>query len=400
MTIDIRPAALLPGIAVGDYPAAATPAHLLTPGTLLLAHAVPGHAFTLSEHQQMWGLLPSLALPDLVAAAERAGVVGAGGAGFPTDRKLAAVGAQRPGPVVVNGSEGESASGKDTVLLAHVPHLVLDGAVASARALGSRRVIVRIPASRLAAIATVQRAIDERHDARIRITINPGPDSFIAGEASALVSSLAGGPALPQPTSKPPKLKRSAVMLSNVETFARLALAVRGFTHTSTLVTVSGAVATPGVLEVDAETTIGSILHRVGAEPGLAALITGGWHGSWVAPEDVMGLAMNRGTLRRAGLHFGAGALVALPGNPCPVDVLLAISDYLLGEGAGQCAPCVLGMAAARRDLLLGADVIDRVQGRGLCAHPTATIAALRSGQRLLADEIHAHVNGRCEVTR
>ncbi len=401
MTLDTRTAALLPGIPVAGAPAAPTPDRLLAPGTLLLAHASAGRTFTLTEHQQMWGLLPQPGLPELVAAAERMGLVGAGGAGFPTARKLAAVATQKPGPVVVNGSEGESASGKDTVLLTHVPHLVLDGAVVSASALGARKIVVRIPASRAAVIATVERAIAERHDRGLRISVSRGEDTFIAGEASAVVSSLQGGPALPAPMSKPPTIRKAAVMLSNVETFARLALAARGHAMTSSLVTISGAVVHPGVLEVDPSTTIGEVLRRCEADPSLGALITGGWHGTWLpASPQVLSTPMNRQALREAGAHFGAGAFIALPSDPCPVDVLMAVTDYLLGAGAGQCGPCVLGMAAAKRDLLQAQPVLDRVQRRGLCAHPTATIAALRSGQQLLASELAAHAAGRCEVTR
>ncbi|MCB0922467.1 MAG: hypothetical protein KDC08_11735, partial [Actinobacteria bacterium] len=96
------------------------------------------------------------------------------------------------------------------------------------------------------------------------------------------------------------------------------------------------------------------------------------------------------------GAHWGAGALVAIPHDPCPVDVLQAITDHLVGEGARQCGPCIFGLDAAREDLRAGREVADRVQGRGLCAHPTATIAAVRSGQALLADEITAHAHGHC----
>lgn len=399
MTLQMTRPALLPGIPVGDVPPAPEPRRLLRPGTLLLAHATDGRTFTLPEHQQMWGPLPVLSLADLAASAERTGLVGAGGAGFPTHRKLAAMHDRKAGPVVVNGSEGESASGKDTVLLTHVPHLVLDGAVAAARAIGANKVIVRIPATRPEVIDTVRRAIGERRDRRVRISVSPGEDSFVAGEASAIVSSLRGGPSLPAPIGKPPMMGRSAVLLSNVETFARLAAAVRGFTTQSSLITVSGAVTTAGVLEVDPATTIGQILAMTGADTVLGAVITGGWHGTWLpASEVVLQTPMNRRAIRAIGAHFGAGALIVLPTDPCPVDVLLAVSDYLLGAGAGQCAPCVLGMAAARRDLLRGEPVIDRVQRRGLCAHPTATVAALQSGQRLLAAEIAAHSTGQCEV--
>ena len=402
MTLDIRTGSLLPGIAVAGFPAAAPPHRLLATGTLLLSGVTPGTRIDLGRHQQMWGLLPTPDLDRLVGAAEWAGVMGAGGAGFPTARKLASV-AGTKAPVIVNGSEGESASGKDTVLLLHVPHLVLDGAVVSARALGSRRVIVRIPESRPHVIAAVAAAIDERHDKGVRITINTGADTFIAGEASAVISSLEGGPAKPVPMSKPPTmrtgLRAQAALLSNVETFARVAVAVRGHRVTSSLVTVSGAVTNPGVLEVDPMTPLGEVLARAGADTDLAAIITGGWHGTWL-PADALTLHLptNRADLKTRGAHWGAGAIVAIPHEPCPVDVLHAITDHLVGEGAKQCGPCIFGLDAAREDLRAGREVTDRVQGRGLCAHPTATIVAVRSGQALLADEITAHANGYCTL--
>ncbi len=401
MTLQINHAPLLPGIAVGHLPAAPQPAQLLQAGTALLAYAEPGRTFSLSDHQVMWGMLPPAGLNELITAADAIRLVGAGGAGFPTARKLRSLAGTKPGPVVVNGAEGETASGKDTVLLTHTPHLVLDGAVAAARAIGSRSVIVRIPSSRSGVIEIVRRAIAERHDAGLRLQVSPGADTFLAGEASAVVSSLGGGPSLPVPMAKPPRQGRATVLLSNVETFARLALAVRGMRVRSSLVTVSGAVATAGVLELDPATTIGEVLDRAGADPLLAAVITGGWHGTWL-PGDARtrALALNRDALRAHGAHFGAGALIALPSDPCPVTVLHAVADFLLAEGGGQCGPCVLGMNSARDDLRAGREPVDRVRGRGFCAHPTASIAALRSGQTLFADELRAHAVGQCAVTR
>jgi NADH:ubiquinone oxidoreductase subunit F (NADH-binding) len=306
----------------------------------------------------------------------------------------------KSGPVIVNGSEGESASGKDTVLLTHVPHLVLDGAVITARALASREVIVRVPASRPTVIAILQAAIGQRHDG-IRITVSPGEDSFIAGEATAVISSLQGGPSKPVALGKPPTMRKGLrsrpVMLSNVETYARLALAVRGHTGLSSLVTMSGAVLDSGVMELPTATPLGHVLQSTGADPELAALITGGWHGTWIRPDDArLSAPTNREAFRSAGWHWGAGALIAIPHDPCPVDVLHAITDYLVGEGARQCGPCVLGLESARDDLAASRQVTDRVTGRGLCAHPTATIAAIRSGQALLAEELAAHRSGLC----
>lgn len=405
MTIDTRAPALLPGIPVAGLPAAPLPHRLLASGTLLLGGVSPGRVTDLGTHRREWGPLPDVGIDELRAAAERMGLVGAGGAGFPTWRKLHSLAHAPAGPVVVNGSEGETASGKDTVLLMHVPHLVLDGAVAAARALGSSRVIVRVPAARRMVIETVHRAMAERRDPGVTLTVSPGEDRFIAGEATAVISSLEGREALPAPQTKPPTmrsgLRRRPVLLSNVETFARLALAARGVHAHSSLVTVSGAVATPGVVEVAPTLTIGDLLSYAGADPRLAAVITGGWHGTWLpATPETFVLPVERHGLKAAGAHFGAGAFIAVPTDPCPVHVLTAVTNYLLGAGAGQCAPCVLGMAAARRDLVTGQPVQDRVQGRGLCAHPTASIAALRSGQRVLADELAAHARGVCEAAR
>jgi NADH:ubiquinone oxidoreductase subunit F (NADH-binding) len=307
--------------------------------------------------------------------------------------------------VIVNGSEGETASGKDTVLLSHVPHLVLDGAVLAARALAVREIIVRIPHNRQPVIDCVLRAIDERHDPGLRIRISPGEDTFMAGEASAVISSLQGGAARPIPAGKPPRMKsglrRRPVMLSNVETFARLALAARGHRMSSSLVTVSGATAAAGVLEVSPAVTLGQVLRLAGADADLAAVITGGWHGTWLAPTPaLLSTALNRAEMRAAGGHWGAGAIVAVGTRPCPVDVLMAIADYLVGAGARQCGPCILGLDRAREDLSRAEPVVDRVGGRGLCGHPAAAIAAMRSGQQLLAGELDRHATGVCGVAR
>lgn len=402
MITQSRTAALLPGIPVAGLRAAAPPHRLLTEGSLLLAGVNPGHRTSLRDHALRWGPSPTPALSELIEAAQRVDLVGAGGAEFPTARKLQSLANRRPGPVVVNGSEGETASGKDTVLLTHVPHLVLDGAVIAAKALGSRRVIVRIPASRTVVIATVAAAVQERRD-DIKITISRGEDTFLAGEASAIVASLRAGRAVPAPLGKPPMLRQGLharpVMLSNVETFARLALAARGISASSSLVTVSGAVNEPGVLETDPRTPLGHILDVAGADADLAALITGGWHGTWLpADREILSTPANRDALRAVGGRWGAGALIALPHDPCPVNVLHAVADYLVGQGARQCGPCILGLDAARDDLRTSQPVTDRVRGRGLCAHPTATIAAIRSGQSLLAAELDVHRRGHCSV--
>ena len=245
--------------------------------------------------------------------------MGAGGAGFPTDRKLASLIGSRVSHVIVNGAEGETASGKDGVLLGHVPHLVLDGAVTAARALGAPRVVVRISADRPDLAGSLPRAVAARGDS-VPIEVSVGPARFVAGEASAVISSLSGGPALPDDLGRPPALprrlgrRRSRVLLSNAETFARVALAVREIGSQSALASISGAVRRPGVVELPESATLAELVDVGGLVGSPRVLITGGWHGRWVRWDWLSAsTGMTRASVATLGGRWGAGAFVWLP---------------------------------------------------------------------------------------
>jgi NADH:ubiquinone oxidoreductase subunit F (NADH-binding) len=118
-----------------------------------------------------------------------------------TARKLRAVAARRGRPVVVaNGTEGEPISGKDKVLVRYVPHLVLDGAVATAQALGAREAIVAVSRADREGLDALSAAIAERRggfDKRVRLRAVSVPDGFVTGEETALVQFLNRGVAKP-----------------------------------------------------------------------------------------------------------------------------------------------------------------------------------------------------------
>jgi NADH:ubiquinone oxidoreductase subunit F (NADH-binding) len=359
-----------------------------------------------AEHLRWWGRVPTPGADALIEIAELAGVVGAGGAGFPTARKLASLAGRRVAMVIVNGAEGESASGKDGVLLEHVPHLVLDGAVAAARALGAARVVVRVSADRPDLTRTIPRALAHRDDG-LPIDVSVGPATFVSGEASAVIRSLTGGPALPADLGRPPTTpsripgRRSGVLLSNVETFARLAVASHGVVAQSALVSASGAVGTPGVLELPTEGTLADVARLAGGLVGHpSVLITGGWHGRWVPWDDsAEGTHLTRAAVAGLGGRWGAGAFVWVPGDVDPWDALAAVAAELAEGTAGQCGPCWRGLPevasairraasgrqASRRVARVDLDeLLAQVDGRGICAHPTAAVAALRSAMDLL----------------
>jgi NADH:ubiquinone oxidoreductase subunit F (NADH-binding) len=399
-----RPAPGLPGLALPGRLPGRLPRELLAPGILLLSGVEPGRPVNLADHQRQWGCDPSLGLHDLIARVEAAEVVGAGGAAFPTDRKLASLAGSRVSHVIINGAEGETASGKDGVLLGHVPHLVLDGAVTTARALGAPRIIVRISADRPDLAISLRIALAERRDA-VPIELSVGPATFVAGEATAVIRAITGGPSLPADLGRPPSIRtgvarrRTHVMLSNTETFARLALASRGVAGRSALASASGAVRDPGVVELPDTSTLSDLAAAAGGLVGSPeVLITGGWHGRWV-PWDGLTAAteLGRDALSELGGRWGAGAFVWIPEDLPAWDALAGVARELAEGTAGQCGPCWRGLPALADAVGGAADVTGRraeleglmrqVDGRGICAHPSAAVAALRSALDLIGED-------------
>lgn len=399
-----HPAPGLPGLALPGRLPGRLPRELLAPGTLLLAGVEPGRPVNLLEHMRRWGTAPSLGLDDLIARVAAQQVVGAGGAAFPTDRKLESLAGSRVSHVIVNGAEGETASGKDGVLLGHVPHLVLDGAVTAARALGAPRIIVRISADRPDLAIALRVALAGRRDG-VPIELSIGPATFVAGEATAVIRAITGGPALPADLGRPPSIRtgvvrrRSHVMLSNVETFARMALAGRGVADRSALASASGAVRDPGVVELPESSTMADLAAAAGGlvgSPGV--VITGGWHGRWVPWDGLTaGTELRRDALSELGGRWGAGAFVWIPEDMPVWDALAGIARELAEGTAGQCGPCWRGLPALA-DEIAGAGeglssrqeiegLMAQVDGRGICAHPSAAVAALRSALDLIGED-------------
>jgi NADH:ubiquinone oxidoreductase subunit F (NADH-binding) len=364
------------------------------------------------------------ALVDAVAAA---GLRGRGGAAFPAAIKLRAVAAQRGRrALVANGAEGEPMSAKDRVLLERVPELVLDGVLLAAEAVGARDVVIAVKRSAPAAQEAMLRALSGRRDAR-GVRLQTVPDAYLAGEETALLRSLDGGPV--KPTLTPPLpyergLGRRPTLVANVETLAHLALIARhgpGWFRElgtaehpgSALVTLSGAVARPGVYELGLGTPLAQVVAGAGgqSEP-LRALLVGGYYGSWLSAEEIGSARLDDGSLRGHGAGLGAGVLVALPASACPVAEVARVVRWMAAENAGQCGPCVHGLDAIAGGLGAiaaggaGREAIARlerwsgqVQGRGACHHPDGVVRFVRSALRAFGEELEDHRrHGPCDA--
>ncbi|MHC3470980.1 NADH-ubiquinone oxidoreductase-F iron-sulfur binding region domain-containing protein [Streptomyces sp. 7R007] len=369
----------------------------------------------------------------LVDAVEAAGLTGRGGAGFPTARKLRAV-ARRGGGravVVVNAMESEPASRKDQFLLAVAPHLVLDGAVLAALAVDADTVHVCLPRTRTVQYRQLSAALEERRHAhldRVRLRLHALPHAYVSSESTSLMRWLNGGPARPQ-GSVPPAHERGVArrptLVHNAETLAHLALIARhgpgwfrqaGTEHEpgTTLVTVSGAVATPGVQEVALGTPVAEILNRAGGptQP-VRAVLTGGFAGTWLPAEHTY-TPFTRRDMAPLGAAPGAGVLIALPHSVCGLRETAHMLAYLAAHGARQCGPCRFGLPAVAEDfaaLAAGraeADLLPRLHrrtgllpNRGACRHPDGAARLAASALRVFADDVGHHLaHGACPAAR
>jgi NADH:ubiquinone oxidoreductase subunit F (NADH-binding) len=289
---------------------------------------------------------------------------------------------------------------------------------------------VAVERTRPASAEALRVAIDERARAGedlLPISVVSVPGRYVAGEESALVHWLNGGDA--KPTTVPPRPFERGVagrptLIQNVETLAHLALIGR-FGPTwfrtlgppdepgSTLMTAAGAVVRPGVCEIAIGTRIGDLLDAAGGPASeLTAVLVGGYFGTWIPIADALDVRLSSADLRRVGASLGCGVVAALPVSACPLVETARVLQYLAEETAGQCGPCVFGLAAmsdgmnalARGDA--GRTILqdlDRWSGlisrRGACHHPDGATRFLRSALAAFPEEIALHRHARCRAT-
>ncbi len=378
---------------------------------------------SLANHVARMGGIPrGREAAEAIPVLEASGLLGRGGAGFPVGRKWRSVAGQDAGApaVLVNGAEGEPLSAKDRVLLELRPHLVLDGALIAADAVGADRIALYVGAVHRAARASVDRAIRERPDLRVPIQLFDAPDTYVAGEESAAVHFVNTADA--RPTTKPPRpfergIDGRPTLVQNVESLAHAALIARhgdgwyrergrAATPGTALVTISGA-DHHGVREIEIGTTVGELAAEAGAGKRATdrqAVLVGGYFGGWMSAERGWDLPLDPVALREAGSAFGAGVVAFLGNDRCGVRATATIMGYMAGQSAAQCGPCVFGLRAiadATARLAGGTaerDDLERIErwsrqlsGRGACRHPDGAVGHVLSSLRVFGAEWDLH---------
>lgn len=376
-----------------------------------------------------WGSARRGHVNGLVAALDEAGLRGRGGGWFPTAVKMRAVAdsasVRRKVPVVIgNGMEGEPASSKDVVLLSQAPHLVIDGLVLAAQAIGARDAYLALhrgsPVAGLVAAAIAQRSAGASD--RVSVQLVQLPHRYVASEESALARGVGGQMSVPVFGKRPFEegMGGKPTMVSNVETLANIALIARfgapwyrgqgtSSAPGTALVTVAGAVANPGVVEVALGTPVADILASCGgATAPVQAFLTGGYGGAWVGPE-LSDLEWTPEAVSAVGGVVGAGILTVVSQRTCGLSETARVVRWMAGESAGQCGPCRFGLSAVADDfeqLALGqashadfsrlAGRLGMVEGRGACKHPDGVVRFARSALSIFSEDLAAHLRGRC----
>jgi NADH:ubiquinone oxidoreductase subunit F (NADH-binding) len=398
----------------------------MTNSSLLAGPAPAAGAETYADHSSRLGPRPS-GSRSLIDTLDRAGLVGRGGASFPVATKWRSVMERRGrgGAVVIaNGAEGEPLSRKDQTLMALRPHLVIDGAMLAAESVGADRILLYVGEAHPAALAAMGRALAERPQAATgRATLLPAPPSYVAGEETAAVQFVNSGVAAP--TAIPPRPFEQGVdnrptLVQNVESLAHAALIARrgddwfrslgrNAAAGTVLLTVSGAVVRPGVIEVACGSTVDEVLALAGGARGTPrAVLLGGYFGGWINAQQAGTMVLDPRGLRAAGGSLGCGVVSVLDDASDPLDVSARIMQHLANESAAQCGPCFFGLRslseATRRIAARQPDPGDlpqlhrwagMVKGRGACRHPDGAVAFLQSALTVFETEFAAAAGAR-----
>ncbi len=380
----------------------------------------------LAAHLTAFGPRARLDPDAMLAALDESGLRGRGGADFPTGVKWRAVRESSSHPhdrvVVANAAECEPASWKDRTLLAMRPHLVLDGLEHAAETTGARRAVVYTTRSHTDVQDALGAAIAERRrqsESDLFIEVQIGPNRYVSGEETAVISRISGH--LAKPKVVPPRPFQRGVnglptLVQNVETLAHAALIARhgaSWFHTvgtrrspgTALLTVSGAVGAPRVVEATCDTSVRDIVASAGGATGEpAAVLVGGYFGRWVAADRIWNQAIDAESLRAIGTSLGTGVLIVLPATVCGVAETDRILTFLATQTAQQCGPCHVGLPAiaeqfhnvatgrARPSAL---DTLTRwsteMLGRGACRHPDGAVLFLASALEVFAADLRHH---------
>ncbi|HNB46001.1 MAG TPA: NADH-quinone oxidoreductase subunit NuoF [Burkholderiaceae bacterium] len=375
--------------------------------------------------------------PDQVIAEVKAsGLRGRGGAGFPTGLKWSFM--PRALPVqkylVCNSDEGEPGTCKDREILRYNPHIVIEGMIIAAYAMGITVGYNYIHGEIFEIYQRFEEALEEARAAgylgnnilgsshSFQLHAHHGFGAYICGEETALIESIEGKKG--QPRFKPPFPASFGVYgkpttINNTETFGAVPWIIRnggpaylecgkpnnGGTKIFSMV---GDVERPGNYEIPMGTPFSTLLELAGGVKGgkkLKAVIPGGSSSPVLPAKVIMDCTMDYDSIAKAGSMLGSGAVIVMDETRCMVKSLLRLSYFYAHESCGQCTPCREGTGWLHKmveriehgqgrpdDLALLDNVAENIMGRTICALGDAAAMPVRGMLKHFRDEFAHHI--------
>lgn len=382
---------------------------------------------------------------DVIAEVKAASLRGRGGAGFPTGLKWSFMPRTLPGQkyLVCNSDEGEPGTFKDRDILRFNPHIVIEGMIIAAYAMGITVGYNYIHGEIFEVYDRFEEALDEARKAgflgdrilgtefNFQLHAFHGYGAYICGEETALLESLEGKKG--QPRFKPPfpasfGLYGKPTTINNTETFAAvpwifrhsakeyLELGVPNAGGTK-IFSISGDVELPGNYEIPLGTPFSKLLELAGGMRGgrkLKAVIPGGSSAPVLPADIMMQTNMDYDGIAKAGSMLGSGAVIVMDETRCMVKSLMRLSYFYFEESCGQCTPCREGTGWLYRmvhriengegrpeDMDVLDSVAQNIMGRTICALGDAAAMPVRSFIKHFRDEFAHHIeHKRCVVPK
>jgi NADH-quinone oxidoreductase subunit F len=375
--------------------------------------------------------------PDqVIATVKESALRGRGGAGFPTGLKWSFMPRQFPGQkhLVCNSDEGEPGTCKDRDILAYNPHIVIEGMIIAAYAMGITLGYNYIHGEIFQVYERFEEALEEARAAgylgnnilgssfSFQLHAFHGFGAYICGEETALLESLEGKKG--QPRFKPPfpasfGLYGKPTTINNTETFAAVPWIIRNGGQAfleigkpnnggTKIFSVSGDVELPGNYEIPLGTPFSKLLELAGGVRGgrkLKAVIPGGSSAPVLPADIMMNCTMDYDSIAKAGSMLGSGAVIVMDETRDMVESLLRLSYFYMHESCGQCTPCREGTGWLWRvvdriqnghgrpgDLELLDSVAGNIQGRTICALGDAAAMPVRAMLKHFRHEFAAKI--------
>ena len=362
---------------------------------------------------------------------------GRGGACFPTGLKWTFMPKQtdKAKYLCVNGDESEPGTFKDRQIFEFNPHLLIEGSIVAAYAMGVGTIYLYVRGEYNKWIKMVQKAVDDAYAKgyvgenilgsgfTTNLYIHRGAGAYICGEESSLMNSLEGDRGYPRV--KPPfpaqfGLWGCPTTINNVETIANVPLILKmGWEAYSKighpkhpgpiLVGISGHVNTPGVYEVPTGVLLTELIDKYGGGvPGnkkIKAVIPGGSSTMILRGESIEGVTMDAEGLKAAGSSVGTAGLIVMDEDTDLIEVITRITKFYYHESCGQCTPCREGTGwmfkilkrfenheARMEDIDLLLDVANNIEGNTICALGDAAAWPVQSMIKRFRDEFEKRV--------